>query len=84
MRYIDVTAGFTNLSIFATNLPPASIPPLQLYLNYDVQPNFTNYLEFVLLTNGVPPGNSISYGPPLLPGRYFVGLYNPDTVSHNA
>ncbi|MGB8368199.1 MAG: LamG-like jellyroll fold domain-containing protein [Verrucomicrobiia bacterium] len=82
--YIDVTAGFTNLSIFATNLPPASIPPLQLYLNYDVQPNFTNYLEFVLLTNGVPPGNSISYGPPLLPGRYFVGLYNPDTVSHNA
>ena len=25
------------------------------------------------------PGNSISYGPPLLSGRYFVGIYNPDT-----
>jgi len=35
------------------------------------------------LTNGVPLGNSISYGPPLQSGRYFVGLYNPDTVSHD-
>jgi subtilisin-like proprotein convertase family protein len=82
--YIDVPAGFTNLSIFATNLPPTSVPPLQLYLDYAVQPDFTNYLEFVLLTNGVTtPGNSISYGPPLLPGRYFVGIFNPDTVSHD-
>ncbi len=90
--YIDVPAGFTNLSIFATNLPPNSVPPLQLYLNYNVQPDFTNYLESVGLTNcatgtypgGVDPGNSISYGPPLQSGRYFVGLYNPDTVSHDA
>ena len=81
--FIDVPAGFTNLSIFATNLPPPSTPPLQLYLDYGVQPNFTNYLEFVLLTNGLPPGNSISYGPPLLPGRYFIGLFNPDTASHD-
>jgi subtilisin-like proprotein convertase family protein len=90
--YVDVPAGFTNLSIFATNLPPPSVPPLQLYLNYDVRPDFSNYLEFVLLTNcasgtyptGVDPGNFISYGPPLLPGRYFVGLFNPDTVAHDA
>ena len=26
--FIDVTAGFTNLGIFATNLPPPSTPPL--------------------------------------------------------
>ncbi len=86
--YIDVPAGFTNLGIFATNLPPTAVPsPLQLYLNYNVQPTFSNYLESVWLTNcitgtypgGVDPGNSISYGPPLLPGRYFVGIYNPDT-----
>jgi glucuronoarabinoxylan endo-1,4-beta-xylanase len=89
--YVDVPAGFTNLGLFATNLAPTSVPPLQLYLNYDVQPDFLNYLEFVLLTNcvsgiyptGLDPGNSISYGPPLLPGRYFVGLYNPDSVSHD-
>ena len=38
--YIDVPAGFTNLGIFATNLPPNSVPsPLQLYLNYNVQPD---------------------------------------------
>ena len=81
--FIDVPAGYTNLSIFATNLPPNSVPPLQLYLNYNVRPDFLNYLDFVLLTNGVPLGNSISYGPPLQSGRYFVGLYNPDTVSHD-
>jgi len=51
--YIDVPAGFTNLSIFATNLPPPSTPPLQLYLNYGVRPDFSNYLESVWLTNGV-------------------------------
>ena len=89
--YIDVPAGFTNLSIFATNLPPTSVPPLQLYLDFNVQPGFTNYLFEADLTNspfgpypaGADPGNSISYGPPLLPGRYFVGLFNPDTAPHN-
>ena len=32
--YIDVANGYTNLTIFATNLPPTSVPPLQLYLNW--------------------------------------------------
>jgi len=81
--YVDVTAGFTNLTVFATNQPPNATPPIQMYLNYEVEPNFANYLVRADLTNspfgpgGLYPGNVISYGPPLMPGRYFVGLYNP-------
>jgi len=81
--YIDVPPGFTNLSVFATNLPPTSTPPLRLYLNVTNRPDFSNYLEEADLTNGTPPGNSISYGPPLQPARYWVGVYNPDTISHD-
>ena len=81
--YVDVPVGYTNITVVATNLPPNSTPPIQLYLNYQVEPDFTNYLGFVLLTNGVPPGNEISYGPPLAPGRYFVGIFNPDVVAHD-
>ncbi|HXI69856.1 MAG TPA: S8 family serine peptidase [Verrucomicrobiae bacterium] len=81
--FLDVPPGFTNLSIFATNLPPTVTPPLQLYLNFNVQPDFSNFLDFVLLTNAGPlgPGNSISYGPPLRSGTYYVGLFNPSTVT---
>ena len=80
--FVDVPVGYTNITVVATNLPPTSFPPIQLYLNYQTEPSFSNYLAFVLLTNGVPPGNSISYGPPMPPGRYFVGLFNPDSVAH--
>ena len=38
--YIDVPAGYTNLSVFATNLPPTSVPPLQMYLNVTDRPDF--------------------------------------------
>lgn len=92
-EYIDVPPGYTNLSIFATNLPPVSVPPLQLYLNVTNRPDFTNYLEETDLTNSPPgqaaypaganPGGAISYGPPLQPARYWVGIYNPDNVAHD-
>jgi subtilisin-like proprotein convertase family protein len=81
--YVDVPVGYTNILVAATNLPPTSVPPIELYLNYNVQPDFTNYLVRADLTNGLPPGNTISYGPPVNPGTYWVGLYNPDTVAHD-
>ena len=89
--YIDVPPGYTNLSVFATNLPPTSVPALQLYLNVTNRPDFINYLEEADLTNcasgtypsGADPGNVISYGPPLQPARYWVGVYNPDSVKHD-
>ena len=79
--YVTVTPGFTNITVSATNLPPDSSPPLQLYLGYQTEPTASNYLAEADLTNGTPPGplgNSISYGPPLPPGTYYVGIFNPD------
>ncbi len=82
--YIDVPAGYTNLLVLATNLPTTSTPPIQLYLNgNNTQPDFTTFLLRTELTNGTPPGNSLSAGPPLAPGRYWIGIYNPDTVTHD-
>jgi subtilisin-like proprotein convertase family protein len=93
-NFIDVPNGFTNLSVFATNLPPTSVPlPLQLYLNEGVPPDFTDFLLEADLTNCIPgtgnypsgtdPGNSISYGPPLQPDRYWVGIFNPGSTTAN-
>ncbi len=53
--YVDVPVGCTNITVFATNLPPTSTPPLQLYLNYNAEPDFSDYLAFVLLNQGSPP-----------------------------
>ena len=88
-NYIDVPPGYTNLTVFGTNLPATSVPPLQMYLNVTNPPTFSNYLFEADLTNcasgvypsGVNPGNSISYGPPLQPARYWVGVYNPDPAN---
>ena len=81
--YVDVPVGYTNISVVATNLTPPFSPAIQLYLNYNVEPDFTTYLAEADLTNGpAQNGNSISYGPPMQPGRYFVGLYNPSGLAH--
>jgi subtilisin-like proprotein convertase family protein len=91
--FIDVPPGYTNLSIFATNLPPTiGPPPLQLYLDYNVQPDANNYLDTAGLSNcvtgtyptGQLPGNVISYGPPLRAGTYYVGLFNPSFATARA
>ncbi len=43
-------------------------------------PTLLDYDQEATLDNGAPPDNSISVGPPLAQGRYFVGLYNPRQV----
>ena len=81
--YVQVPAGYTNLNIIA--IDEDGYAGLELYdgLNYiPTQANFDNHV-----TINVPfgPGwysNSISIGPPLAPGIYFVGVYNPDLVGH--
>jgi len=83
--YIDVPDGYTNLSIFATNVSAMiATQPLELFLNVGAEPTLTDFLLEADLTNFPPnltidPGNSISYGPPLQPARYWVGVYNPST-----
>ncbi len=88
--YLDVAPGYTNLTLFATNLPPTIAPqPLQMYEMLNSEPTLISYDQRADLTNCIPgsgpyptgldPGNDISVGPPLNPGRYFVGLYNPSS-----
>ena len=84
--YVDVTPGYTNLTFAATNLPPTIAPlPLQMFEKLGNDPTLTDYDQEKDLTNcisgtypgGLDPGNSISVGPPLNAGRYFIGIYNP-------
>ena len=82
--YIDAPVGYTSFTVFATNLPPPLPAPMQLFV--EPVPNVvpplppatdTNELGPAGLTNGVIPGNSLSVGPPLTPGRYWYVVYNP-------
>jgi subtilisin-like proprotein convertase family protein len=77
--YVDVPPGYTNLTFFATNLPPTAVPPIQMYEKLGNEPTTADYDQRADLTNGVPPGNLISVGPPLDMGRYFIGLFNPSS-----
>ena len=87
--YVDVPPGYTNLTFNATNLPPTIQPPLEMFEQFNAEPTLTSYDQMALLTNclfgtyptGVDPGNSISVGPPLTQGRYFIGIYNPSTTA---
>ncbi len=53
---------------------------MQLFVKLGEIPTLTNYDKTEGLTNGTPPGGSVSIGPsdlpPIQPGRYFVGIYN--------
>jgi subtilisin-like proprotein convertase family protein len=83
--FVDVPPGYTNLTFYATNLPPTVQPPIQMYEKLGAEPTLTDYDQEADLTNcvigayptGTDPGNDISAGPPLDMGRYFIGLYNP-------
>ena len=90
--FIDVPVGYTNLLVAATNVSveqtpsiPVATPPLELFLKPGSAPTLADSNSMVLLTNclvgtfpsGLDPGNTISTGPPLPPGRYFVGIFNP-------
>jgi subtilisin-like proprotein convertase family protein len=80
--YIDVPPGATNLTIYATNLTGTG--QVDLFVKVGARPTLTatNEIGPAMLTNSGPLGfgNSISIGPPLVPGRYWVGLYNESLV----
>ena len=80
--YVEVPAGYTNLTFDATNVSVTMVaPPIQMYEKFGNDPTLTDYDQEADLTNGLPPGNSISVGPPLAQGLYFVGLYNPNPTT---
>ena len=88
--YVDVPVGYTNLNVFAVDETPIATPGsfLTLAVQLNSEPtilpdnNITNVL--LNIPSPAPPGlsNSISIGPPLNPGTYYIGIYNPDIVVH--
>jgi subtilisin-like proprotein convertase family protein len=91
--YVQVPVGTTSLTVVATNVsgetPGDTLAPipLGLYVKDGSEPTLTDFDETAGLTNspsGLPfptgpdPGNSISIGPPITPGIYYVGVYNPN------
>ncbi|HEY5298986.1 MAG TPA: S8 family serine peptidase [Verrucomicrobiae bacterium] len=78
--YIDVPVGATNLTISVTNETLPTPGPLQLFLKFGSEPSPTNFDEMTMITNVTLPNywtGSISIGPYLQPGRYFIELLNP-------
>ncbi len=77
---IDVPPEATNLTISVVN---QTIPPLPVQL-YVLRGDFptTNRFDYVLPIdpNGVLSINGSTF-PPLQPGRYFIGIFNPNNVA---
>ena len=81
--YVDVPPGATNLTISITNLTSSPLP-LDLFVKLGAQPTTNNYDKMAVVPTTPPPepGISLSIGPtdvpPLQPGRYWIGVFNPN------
>ena len=84
--FVDVPAGATNLTISVTNLTTSALYPLDVFVKLGAQPTTNDYDQMAVVpTTPLPqPGISLSIGPadlpPLQPGRYWIGVFNPDTT----
>ena len=76
---VTIPVRATNLTVKITNLTPG---PVQVYIRRAGYPDFVNYDKTALLQ---PPGGTLSVtkydSPPLNPGLYVVGVYNPDNTT---
>ncbi len=75
--FIDVPPGATNLTIFGTNITRTANPPVELFVKFGTEPTLGNFDGMAVLN----PNGVVSLGPPLVSGRYFFGLYNPNPNS---
>lgn len=79
--FIDVPPNATNLTV-CVNFLPGSTGPVDLYLRYGDQPT-TNSYDYV--KHIVSPGDCLTISrtdlPPLRPGRYYLGVFNPTTTA---
>ena len=83
--YVDVPPGATNLTVTATNYPPAANPPLELFVKLGAPPTTNDFDGMALINNpgALGPWGSVSLGPPLTSGRYWVGIFNPSSTTAN-
>ncbi|MGA9777951.1 MAG: S8 family serine peptidase [Verrucomicrobiia bacterium] len=82
--FVDVPPGATNLTIYATNFTAlttpgqAANPPVELFVQYGTEPTTNSFIPPMVVLN---PNGVFSLGPPLVSGRYFYGLLNPNPNS---
>ncbi|HLX96621.1 MAG TPA: LamG-like jellyroll fold domain-containing protein [Verrucomicrobiae bacterium] len=83
--FIDVPPGATNLTVTATNFPPLVNPPLELFVKLGALPTTNNFDGSALINTPGPAGlwGSVSLGPPLVSGRYWIGIFNPSLMTAN-
>lgn len=84
--YLDVPVEATNMLFYVWDIDPAV--PLYVYLKYGDMPSFGDYDKYAILDPSKPldaTKPAIQLGlwdvPPLRPGRYYVGVYNPNAVT---
>ncbi len=85
--FIDVPRGATNLTVIATNLDNTAVPPLELFVKLGDPPT-TNSFDGTAIVNtptgvGTEVEGTVSLGPPLTSGRYWVGVFNPSITGQN-
>jgi subtilisin family serine protease/subtilisin-like proprotein convertase family protein len=78
--FVDVPDNATRLTVTLSGIDGR----LNLYLRRGLVPTTTDYDKFALID---PPGGSLSIGlgdvPPLNGGRYFIGVFNPNSATVN-
>jgi subtilisin-like proprotein convertase family protein len=78
--FMDVPIGATNLTVCIGNESPALLP-LTLYLRRGSPPTLGLWDQMAVLS---PTGGCLSLNrcalPPLNPGRYFIGVFNPNDI----
>ncbi len=77
--FVDVPEGATNLTVSVTT---TGTSPLELYVRRGDFPTFNLYDKSAVIN---PPGGSLTLttfeSPPLNPGRYYIGVFNPSITA---
>lgn len=80
---VDVPVGATNLEVCVDLVSPNALP-IELYVRYEEFPTRLAYDYFRIIN---PPGACLNITPadlpPLRPGRYYIGLFNPNGVDQD-
>jgi subtilisin-like proprotein convertase family protein len=84
---VNVPVGATNLEICLQIITASSPGPLQVFVRKEAFPTPTAYDYTMTVTPPTPPAPGQCFNitpsdlPPLSPGRYYIGIYNPNASS---
>jgi subtilisin family serine protease len=79
--FTDVPDDAVKLTITLSGMTEGLVMPLELYVRREELPTRSEYDKYALIP---PPGGSLALGtndvPPLAMGRYYIGVFNPNSV----